>query len=147
MGLSSYSLKHLQKRTVSQKGQVLIEALLNLLVLLTFIYLLQVFYEISHQSLQQVRLSSRLKVKNIGMNKYRKTQTLKKKDEFPIFEDMNIENTEAVKDFYQSIRRLKKITKEQGWNAYIKDLDQLEITKEQGWNVYIKDLDQLEITK
>ena len=127
MGLSSYSLKDLQKITGSQKGQVMIEALLNLVVLLTFIYLLQVFYESSHQSLQQARLSSRLKVTKKGSHRYRKIQNIKKNDEFPIFED--IKSKEAVKDFYQSIRHLKEIIKEQGWSEYTKDLDQLELTK------------------
>jgi len=57
MGLSFVSLKVFLKKP--SQGQVIIEGVLSLLILLSFFYLLQELYKQSDESIEQVRLSSK----------------------------------------------------------------------------------------
>lgn len=72
MGLSLISLKKQFKtkpnfRPISKtKGQVILEAVLSLLVLVSFLYLLQKLYEESDESIEKARLSSKYNFKIKG---------------------------------------------------------------------------------
>ena len=56
----------LLKESFYSRGQVIIEAVLSLLVLLSFLYLLQKLYEESDESIQKARLSSQSYFKEQG---------------------------------------------------------------------------------
>ena len=68
MDLSIISLKKPFKfKPISKtKGQVILEAVLSLLVLISFLYLLQKLYEESDKSIQKARLSSKYNFKIKG---------------------------------------------------------------------------------